>query len=100
MKKGPGRPGPFFVWLALRALFDLSEKRLGERLEVVGLARGDDVAVFDELLVDPVGTGVDQVGLDRGPRGHGLAPEQIGLREHPPRMADCSYRLVGIGGLL
>jgi amino acid efflux transporter len=74
----------------------LAGSAVGERLEevgaeggqVVGVAAGDEVAVLDDLLVDPFGPGVAQVGLEAGPAGDGAAAHDVGLDEGPRRVAD------------
>jgi hypothetical protein len=35
--------------------------------DVFGSAAGDDVAILDDLFVDPFGAGVFEVGVDGGP---------------------------------
>src|SRR3954452_7688223 len=53
-----------------RAARELLDDRGAERVEVVRLAAGHQVAVDDDLLVHPPGAGVAQVGLQRRPRPH------------------------------
>src|SRR5438045_3744989 len=57
------------------------DDRLGEGRDVVRLAAGDEVAIGNNLLVDPAGPGVDEVGVDGGPAGQGLAADNAGLDE-------------------
>jgi hypothetical protein len=49
------------------ALVDLLDHLGDERREVVGLATGDQAVVDVDLLVDPLGAGVAQVGLEARP---------------------------------
>ena len=70
------------------------EQGVVERRQVVGLAARDEVAVDDDLLVDPVGAGVAQVGLQARPRRHPPAPHDVGLDQRPGRVADGRHRLV------
>jgi len=42
-------------------LLQQQQERLAERLEVVGFARGDDVAVLRDLLIDPVRSRIDEI---------------------------------------
>ena len=42
-----------------------------EGWNVFRLAARNEVAVGDDLLIDPLGSGVDEVGVDRGPGGDG-----------------------------
>jgi DNA end-binding protein Ku len=64
-----------------------------ERGQVVGLAAGDQPAVDDDLLVDPLATRVADVGLDAGPRGDLAAADQVALDQRPRAMADHRHRL-------
>ena len=67
--------------------------RRRERLEVAGVARGDHVPVLDHLAVDPARAGVDEVGLERGPRGDGPAVDRLRLDEEPRAVAHRGDRL-------
>ena len=64
-----------------------------EGREVVGVAAGDEVAVLDDLLVDPLRAGVAQVGLQARPARDGAAAHDVGLDEGPRRVADRGDRL-------
>jgi amino acid efflux transporter len=64
-----------------------------EGRQVVGVAARDEVAVLDDLLVDPLRAGVAQVGLEAGPAGDGAAAHDAGLDEGPGRVADRGHRL-------
>jgi amino acid efflux transporter len=64
-----------------------------EGRQVVGVAARDEVAVLDDLLVDPLRAGVAQVGLEAGPAGDGAAAHDVGLDESPGRVADRGHRL-------
>src|SRR5438105_6356096 len=63
-------------WLArhtgglVRALGDFLDQLAAERGYVVRLAARDDAAVDHHLLIDPFRAGVQQIGLERGPRRH------------------------------
>jgi hypothetical protein len=63
------------------------EQRLVERGQVAGVAAGDEVAVHDDLLVDPLATRVADVGLQARPRGQPLAnaakPSTARIEEPP-----------------
>jgi hypothetical protein len=72
---------------------------VAEGRQVAGVAGGDDVAVDDDLTVDPLGTRVTQVGAQRRPRRHRVAVGDTGLGEHPGRVADRGGRLAGVVGL-
>jgi hypothetical protein len=56
--------------------------------DVFGLAAGDEVAVLHNLLVDPVGAGVFEIGVDGGPGGDGLTFDDVGLDQAPGAVAD------------
>ena len=63
---GPGH----LDWLAGFCQGDLGQsfdELVDERGDVLGSAAGDDVAVLDDLFVDPFGAGVCEVGVDGGP---------------------------------
>lgn len=79
--------------LAGRAVADRLEQGGGEGREVVGVAAGDEVAVLDDLLVDPLRAGVAQVGLEARPARDGAATHDVGLDERPRRVADRGDRL-------
>lgn len=79
--------------LAGRAVGDRLEQGGGEGREVVGVAAGDEVAVLDDLLVDPLGAGVAQVGLEARPARDGAAAHDVGLDESPGCVADRGNRL-------
>ena len=64
-----------------------------EGREVVGVAARDEVAVLDDLLVDPFRTGVAQVGPEAGPARDGAAAHHVGLDERPRCVADRGHRL-------
>jgi len=59
---------------------------------VVGVAAEDELAVGDNFLIDPVSAGVLEIGLERGPRGDGLALEGAGFEQGPGSMTDGSNR--------
>ena len=79
--------------LAGRAVGDRLEQGGVEGREVVGVAAGDEVAVLDDLLVDPLGAGVAQVGLEARPARDGAAAHDVGLDESPGCVADRGNRL-------
>src|ERR1700722_9803147 len=68
-----GLGGPL-LW-ALRERFD---HRVVKRRDIVGFAAGNELAVGDDLLVDPVGTGVFEIGPERRPRGDGFTFQRAG----------------------
>ena len=49
----------------MRALRDLLDELRAERRDVVRLPARHDALVDHDLLVDPPGAGIDEVGLDR-----------------------------------
>ncbi len=51
----------------VNAFIDLLDQLLSERGDVFRLSAGDDALVGDDLLIGPVRTRVDEVGLDAGP---------------------------------
>ncbi|SDP10689.1 amino acid exporter, AAE family [Pedococcus dokdonensis] len=79
--------------LARRPVRQRLEERAVERREVVGVAAGDEVAVLDDLLVDPLGPGVAQVGLQARPARDGAALQHVGLDQRPRGVADGRDRL-------
>src|SRR5690349_18831785 len=64
------------------------EQGLGDGRDVVGVAAGDEVAVDDDLLVDPLAAAVADVGLQARPAGEALALDPVGLDEGPGCVAD------------
>lgn len=62
--------------------------------EVVGLAAGDEVAVFDHFLVVPVGSGVAEVGAERGPGRQLAVADHVGFDQGPGGVADGADGLV------
>src|SRR5205085_4948152 len=85
----------------LRLLRRLGVRTLGELLDdlrveggqVVGLAARDEPGVDDDLLVDPVRTGVAKVGLQAGPGRELAALDDAGLDQRPRPVADDADRL-------
>src|SRR4029079_12400978 len=71
-----------------RRILDEVDERIGEGLDVVGLAAGDDVAVGDRGLIDHVRAGVPEVGADRRPAGRGPTAEQVRLDQQPRTVAN------------
>ena len=65
-----------------------------EGRQVAGVAAGDEVAVDDDLLVDPLGARVAQVGLQAGPRRELAAPPRP-PRQGPGGVADRGDDLAG-----
>src|SRR5438270_13141811 len=53
-----------------RHVLDEVDQGIGERLDIVRLAAGDDLAIRDRSLIDDVATGIPEVGADRGPTRH------------------------------
>ena len=53
--------------LDLRHFFNQVDESRGERLDIVRLTAGDDIAVGHYSLIDDIGPGVAEVGADRGP---------------------------------
>jgi len=68
---------------------------VAESGDVFGSAAGDEVTVLDDLFVDPLGSGVLEVGVDRGPRGDGLALDDVGFDQAPGAVADGRYGFSG-----
>src|SRR5437763_16792680 len=56
--------------MRVHALPELLDHLSVERRDIVGLAARDEPVVHDDLLVDPVGAGVAQIGLEGRPRRH------------------------------
>jgi hypothetical protein len=77
------------------ALGDLLDQLVAERGQVVGLAAGDQARVHDDVLVNPGGAGVAQVGLQARPRRQRPAAYHVGLDQRPRRVADGCDRLAG-----
>src|SRR5262245_19463799 len=71
-------------------LGDLLDKLLIERRDVIRLAAGDEAVVNNDRLVDPVCSGIFQVGLDRLVRGHSLPFDESGVNERPRTVANGS----------
>ena len=73
----PGRAGSGFLAAgrrgARKAVIDRFQQRRVERRKIIGLPAGDQVAVDDDLLIDPLATGIADVGLHAGPGGEPLA---------------------------
>ena len=69
------------------------EQRLVEGGQVVGVARGDEVAVLDDLLVDPVAARVADVGLQARPRGDAAC--RTGRR--PRRGSTAAWQIAATG---
>ena len=67
--------------------------------DIFGFAAGDEVAVLDDFTVDPVGSGVGEVGVDGGPGGDGFALDDACLDETPGAMTDGGYGLAGLDEL-
>src|SRR5262245_33918847 len=61
--------------------------------DVVRLAARDETLVDVHFLVDPVGAGVAQIGLQRRGRGQRAVAHDTGLDQRPRRMADGADRL-------
>ena len=68
--------------------------------DVFGSAAGDEVAVPDDLFVDPLGAGIFEVGVDGGPGGDGLAFDDVGFDQAPGPVADGGYGFSGFDELL
>ena len=68
------------------------DELLAERRQILGRARGDQIAVDDDRGVLELGAGVDQVSLDsRHARGAATA-DDIRLGQHPAGVADGRYQ--------
>ena len=61
--------------------------------EIVGLAAGDQAVVHMNLLIDPLGPSIAQVGLQARPRGQGATANNIGLDQRPGPVANGTDRL-------
>jgi amino acid efflux transporter len=79
--------------LAGGAVGDGLEEGRVEGREVVGVAARDEVAVLHDLLVDPLRSGVAQVGLQARPARDRAAAHDVGLDERPRGVADRGHRL-------
>jgi hypothetical protein len=53
---------------------------IAEGRQIVRLAAGDQPLIDDDFLIDPFGTGIAKVGLERRPRGHLAAAHHNSLR--------------------
>ena len=82
--------------LAGAGLRELLDERLGEGGQVVGVPARDQVAVDDDLLVDPGAAGVADVGPQARPRGQGPPGEDARLDQRPGRVADRRHGLPGV----
>src|SRR6204780_5367555 len=63
-----------------------------ERRDVIRTAARHQTLVDDDLLVDPIGAGVLEIGLQRRPRGYAPAARRAGLDDGPGSVANCSDR--------
>src|ERR1700733_4010954 len=94
----PGRRAPGLGGgLQMFSIGNFFDDLLAEYCEVVRLAAGDEVSVQNNLFIDPVSTGVLEVGLERGPGGDFLAAHDSGFDQCPWSVADGRDRLAGIG---
>src|SRR5215203_2679487 len=88
--KRPLRASSLVLVLALGKLFD----DLGaERLEVTGVAAGDEALVGHNLLVYPIATGITYVGLEARVGRQRSTVHDVGLHEGPGAVADDPYGL-------
>ena len=71
--KGRIRPSSAGRRSAGNAVIDRFQQRGVERREIIGLPAGDRIAVDDDLVIDPLATGIADVGLHAGPGGEPLA---------------------------
>jgi hypothetical protein len=76
------------------------DELVAEGGDVFGFAAGDEVTVLDDFLVDPVGAGVGEVGLDGGPGGDSFAFDYVGFDQTPWTVADGGYGFSGFDELL
>src|SRR5262249_7692254 len=83
------RAGPRF------RTFEASKDRGGERLEVIRLARRDEIAVLDDLPIDPARTRVLEVLPDGRPRGERLPADHVRLDQELRSVADGRDGLTG-----
>ena len=67
---------------------DLRNDLLRKRLQIPRIARGDDATVADDLLVLPLGAGIDHVVLDGMIGRHLALVDEAGLDQQQRRMAD------------
>jgi hypothetical protein len=87
-------------WLARLAGFGQGfDDLFAEGGNVCGFATGDEVAVLDDLFVDPVGAGIFQIGVDGGPGGDGLALDDAGFDQTPGTVTDGGYGFSGFDKL-
>ena len=75
------------------------DDRVAEHRHIVGLARGDQVAVFDDRLVDVQAAGVLDVDGNRRPAGERAAAERVGRDQELRTVADGGDRLAGVHGI-
>src|SRR5436190_3006488 len=80
----------------VNALGELLHDLVAERIEVIGLAAGDQPRVHVDLLVDPVPAGVADVRLEARPGRDRAALEHVGLDERPRPVTDHTDRLAGL----
>ena len=99
----PGRASRVVLEVGLAGLAGFGQgfdDLVAEGWNVFGFAAGDEVAVLNDFLVDPVGAGVFQVGVDGGPRGDGLAFDDVGFDQTPGAVTDGGYGFSGFDELL
>ena len=81
-------------------ILDQRDERVGELVNILRIAAGDDIAVGDRGLIDHMGACVPEVGPDRRPAGRGRAAHQVRFHQQPRPMADCTDRLALSGKAL
>ena len=69
---------------------------LVESRNVIGFTAGDQIAVNDTFLVNPVRAGVAQIRFKRGPRCHTLTLGDARIDQGPGTVADRRDRFAGI----
>jgi MFS family permease len=79
----------------VHALGELLDDLRVEGIEVVGLAAAHQPPVDVDFLVDPLGSGVAQIGLQAGPRGERAAIDYVRVDQGPRPVADRADRLAG-----
>jgi hypothetical protein len=77
----------------MHSLGELLDELGVESVKVIGFATGDEALVDVDFLVDPLGAGVAQVGLQAWPGGQRAAVNDPRVDQGPRRVADRADRL-------
>ena|SRR6266478_1311248 len=71
------------------------EHGLIEGREIAGLAAGDQIAVFDNLLIEPLAAGIADIILNRVVTREPSAADHISRNQEPGRVTDDGHGLAG-----